>query len=80
MLQAAPLYHIFKALFIDHKAITLDFSLKKVGQARPCISKFILKDPLTDYVVKMAAIECYLHHGTVTMNLDTAIVGSSQFG
>ena len=80
MLQAAPLYQIFKALFFDHKAITLDFSLKTLRRARPCISKFILKDPLTDYVVKMAAIECYLHHGTVTMNLATqlASLGSAR--
>ena len=45
----------------DHKAITLSFIKKKSFNRKPCISNFILNDPLIEIVVKLSVIECYTH-------------------
>ena len=37
------------------------FLLTKKNPRKPCISNFILNDPLIEIVVKLAVIECYAH-------------------
>jgi exonuclease III len=43
----------------DHKAVTLDFTIKKPLSSRPNITNKILNDPEIDKVVELANLECY---------------------
>jgi hypothetical protein len=45
--------------FFDHKAVVLDFTVKRSVSSRPNISNKILNDPDLDTIVEISAIECY---------------------
>ena len=56
--------HLQNSLF-DHKATFVNFFKEKNNNQNASIANFILKDSLLGIVVKISAIECYLHHGVM---------------
>jgi exonuclease III len=53
----------------DHKAIFLNFKVKKQGIVRPTIDNTVLKDPEIELIVGMSAAETYLRHSAIE-NID----------
>ena len=47
----------------DHKSVYVNFFKKRLPAQRTAISAAILKDPIVELLVKVSAIECYIHHG-----------------
>jgi hypothetical protein len=58
----------------DHKAIVLDFGVKKSVSSRPTINDNIVRDPDIEKVVKLACYECYAHN-LVDENIKIRAIG-----
>ena len=46
----------------DHRAVYVNFFVKKSPGQRTTIAASVLKDPMVDLLVKASVAECYLHH------------------
>ena len=46
----------------DHKAVYVNFFVKKSPGQRTTIAASVLKDPMVDLLVKASVAECYIHH------------------
>ena len=57
-----PSLQIFQNNLFDHKAVYVNFFVKKSPGQRTTIAASVLKDPMVDLLVKASVAECYIHH------------------